>query len=208
MKKWYMALGLGLVALILVGVTMVTPWYSISETTGSIERKEMFTLFEVRSEYNDESGSDSDTQGWDVMKTIPETASVFNITLYLIMGAFILLILFIILLYLASTEKLAFKASGIVALGAMLLLIISPLYMMVALPAALEKDRMPEYSESFFGSEGGSDWGGDIGWFAALIAFVVTLVSGFVTLRLKNQKPASPSEYQEDKKKAINEDMG
>jgi hypothetical protein len=184
-----------IVALILIAMSMVMPWYSLKvkasmsgvssemEMNWYLDRSEMTALGETQtSSYVDVEG---DSEALNVFKTT-------QLFVYLgLVGC----ILGLVGAILVMTEKMSNKIGAVFVCIALILVLLAPFYLMFMFPGAVKNDLddaggasdvLPSgMSESFFGSQEQSisgvsteySWGGGIGWIFALIAFFLILIA-------------------------------
>ncbi len=185
-----------IVALLLMAMSMVMPWYTIKakasmsgvssevEINYYLDRSEIKALGETQTfDYDDESAEKS------------EALNVFRTTRLFVLLGLVGCILGLAGAILVMTEKMSNKVGAIFVLIALILALLAPFYMMFMLPGAFKADFdeaggasevLPSgMSESFFGSQEQSisgvsteySWGGGIGWIFALIAFFIILIA-------------------------------
>ncbi|MEE9151036.1 MAG: hypothetical protein V3U20_04285 [Thermoplasmata archaeon] len=198
-KKALVGTILSLIALIMIGLSLMMPWFAVEYTTSAFDQS-----FTFKSEYyfdhatvsrsgtSEEFEIKYDDENVTASKPI-ETIKTLQIIVYLgIIGC----ILGMIGAALVASEKMSAKVGAVLVLLAVILSLLAPFYIMFALPAAIKDEANEDntYLDSekigtdFFGSakvESNSDpnmtqeitWGGGLGWFFAIIAMVMCVIA-------------------------------
>jgi len=201
-KKAMIGAVFAIVALILLSLTFVTPWYyfdlemEVEGQESTIESRNYFDEAEVTTQIAD-GDEETETEEYD---EDDESTSVFHNTRILIIVAIIGTALGIAGAFVVSLGKLSPKIGSLLILVGLIFALIAPVYMMIELPDAIEEDMeddigpgfefMESLGESFFGSESGttttefgatveydSSWGGTTAWFLSLAAAAVNLIA-------------------------------
>jgi hypothetical protein len=185
-----------IVALLLIAMSMVMPWYSLKvkasmsgvssemEMNWYLDHSEITALEETQTfDYDDESADES------------EVLNAFRTTQTFVYLGLIGCILGLVGAILVMAEKMSNKIGAVLVLIALILVLLAPFYLMFMLPGAVKTDFdeaggasevLPSgMSESFFGSQEQSisgvsteySWGGGIGWIFSFIAFVLILIA-------------------------------
>jgi hypothetical protein len=185
-----------IVALIMIVMAMVMPWYSIKAKVSAsgisseaefnyfLDHSEMKVLDETQTtDYDDDNIGES------------EALNVFKTTQIFVYLGLVGCIMGLIGAVLVMTEKMSNKIGSILVIVALILAILAPVYMMLMLPGAFNADLedsggasgvLPSgITESFFGSQEQSEsgvsteysWGGSTGWLLAFIAAIMLIVA-------------------------------
>jgi hypothetical protein len=200
-------------ALVLLGVSLMVPWYSVTVDWVNGNSVHEYTLQEYRHDGmdSDETISYSDDEFDD-----PNVAQVYNNTLYLTITAFILTIILMIFILLIGLKKTGMVKLGVIlGILAFIFSLAAPIYLMGALPAAYTEEYKESEAtvnpktkqmDSFFGEENinvaGTDydrvWGGATGWYLAIVAFVFTLLASIILMVIIIKPDKEPEKKLED----------
>lgn len=182
------------IALIMVGLSLVVPWYYSEVTISGFGNIEGINIDYYLDHAYAELPGDSEELSYD-----NETAKDYNwvqtfkttqILAFLgIIGCFMGLIGAAMVM----SEKLNSKAGAVLVLLAVILSLIAPLYLMFTLPNAIDKDAEEEGAISFqedmrkdfFGSgkeelmgiSMEASWGGSTGWFLTIFAAIICIIA-------------------------------
>ncbi len=205
-KKAMIGAVLAIVALILLSLTFVTPWYGVTleveteEGTGTMDTDFYFDEMEVTT---DAPGEDEETDTEEYEED-EEPTSVFHNTRIFVIVAIIGTILGMIGAVVVAMNKLSPKIGALLVLVGFIFAIIAPVYLMVELPDAIEEEGAPVdgMEESFFGSEetefGDYSWGGTTAWFLAIVAAVLNILAlGMVITTKSGPERMTTQRYQQ-----------
>lgn len=214
-KKALVGMIFVLVALIMIALSLMMPWYMIEDEhtangAGYTNKMEYYldhiTLSSGTSNVSIEVSYDEEgAQDQEFVKTFQTT----QLFVYLgIIGC----IIGMIGAALVMVGKVSHKAGAVMVLLAVILSLIAPMYLMFSLPAAFKEDyEDPEIKETigkdFFGSTEHtedygfinetvkSSWGGTTGWFLGIIAMVMCIIALVLVAKAKPAaEPAPPAE--------------
>ncbi|MEF8874716.1 MAG: hypothetical protein V5A88_08640 [Candidatus Thermoplasmatota archaeon] len=190
-----------IVAVILLAVTFVTPWYNVSMESsgdgggGEFSSDMYFTEVETTTNGNTETEDYEDGS---------EFESVMNLTRIFTVVAVIGSVIGLMGALLVGLGKLDKKIGAFLAIIGVIFAFVAPLYMMVDLPNAFDEEAGSVYGdegphESFFGSsteeEMGTEietsWGPSVAWYLALVAGVLNII---VLVLVFLSSPASASQ--------------
>jgi uncharacterized membrane protein len=199
-----------IVSLVLIGISLVMPWYTIKMEAGAmgVSTEADINYYLDHAESNVLETTETINYDDEGIKDAAST-NVFKTTQIMVFLGLIGCILGLVGAALVMTDKMNSKVGAMLVLVAFILALLAPIYIMVALPGAYQEEVdeaggsvefLPEgMGKSFFGSEesstdvGGFDmttkysWGGGTGWIFALIAFILLLVA---LLMVAGSKPA------------------
>lgn len=193
-KKAITAMVLAIISVIMLFIIGVLPWFSVTVENG-IEGKEDYTLEEVIVE-TDYGNSEMDLDAIpnaDFDDVADTTSSILKISTILMILVVVLLGLLIWFYYNNIHENIKMFKNILLLLVfiAMLLVLIAPIYYMVAWTEAMD-DASDGLHDSFIGSEEiyGNDttWGPGIGWILAFVCFILILVT-FIYVKLSEEVP-------------------
>ncbi|MEF8874535.1 MAG: hypothetical protein V5A88_07695 [Candidatus Thermoplasmatota archaeon] len=181
-----------IVALILLSMTFVTPWYRSTQERGDMTMDQDYYFDESKTSINDR---EADSQEYDDAE-MREVGSVFDNTRIFVISAMVGTILGIIGALLVAINIASPKIGAMLVIIGFIFAIIAPIYMAIDLPNAFEKewedeseDELATYQEGmakhFFGSsyeeingvEVDASWGGSTAWFLAIIAAFINLIA-------------------------------
>lgn len=204
---------LAIVALILLSLTFVTAWYSVTFEVGDEDMTNDF--------YFTETESDGETEEYEDDSDVGDT---FSNTRILVVVAIIGTILGIIGALMVAMEKMSPKIGAILVLIGFIFALIAPVYLMVELPNAMEEDEtgVEGMQEDFFGSEetdfGDISWGGTTAWFMAIVAGILNIVAmGLVITTKEGPEPVQrqqppqeqpPQGWEEEPEPEYEEEIG
>jgi amino acid transporter len=223
MKKWILAFVFALIAVILLGVALMMPWYNVTgKTSGGGSDYEVtydYKLQEATRITEDEEETISYTnETFEDLKVVP----VFNNTFYMTILALVMAILLLVFAILGGLKGGKLPVLGVIfGVLAFIFALIAPMYMMIGIPAAITEEweeakkeaeennwdapDKPIQAESFFGSEESEEgtngdsvktelsWGGSTGWFLAIVAFVFALLAFVNMLNVMRESKAGPT---------------
>lgn len=188
-KKTLVGLVLSLIVVVLLGVALVGPWYSM-KMEGTVMDVEMevkadATLTEMKAE----GMGVTTTKKWSDEDAPENQAKLYTNVYYIAIVTLVIAIISLICLILSGIGKLGIKIAGI-KIGAILLLItmifaiVAPVYFAVAVPGAMHEDSAT-WDKGFMGSEEEAGmkttWGPGYGWYLAIVAFVLALIGMIFT---------------------------
>jgi amino acid transporter len=192
-----------LLAVIMMGISMVLPWYTITTEVGGKKVMELSSSF---SGLTADDGNETESKGWGekpIDELYDNQAGVFTIAMIMTILGLVFAILLLIGAVMAKKGK-GKKLAVIFGLLAFLFCLLAPILLMAMHPGAVAQDYKDNYKtdpegkgphDSFFGSEEAFgfkiSWGGGVGWIMAMIGFIFALL-GFI-LALKLPKPAYSS---------------
>ncbi len=218
------------VGVVLAGVALASNWYqesgSYSYTYGTFSVSGSFTY--VVNLFGTACGtvttSTASTTACSSNSTgATNTHSVFTVTLiFVVLGLVLGVVAFVFGLLGAFSRRAPSKLMGMLpmlfALLAAVLMLLAPVYMMVALPGAIQADQKAAMSSSsgsttiggacpnsgpnttFFGgcstSQGSVSWGGSLGWYLAFGAFVLFLVGAVLFIRTRKSAETATAQPQ------------
>jgi len=197
-KKAAIGTVLVLVALVMMGISLVMPWYTNENTSSAND-----ISISIRLNYHlDHASFETDFpdvpgysfNGTDDIDYDDETISemnfvkTFQTTSMLVILGLIGCVLGLIGAALVALGKMKRSIGAILVLIAVIMCLLSPLYLMVSLIPAFEDDGMIMTSDDptgFFGSEKSIEdgvtiehnWGGAIGWFLPIIAAIICIIA-------------------------------
>ncbi len=185
-KKVLVGLVLSLIVVVLLGVALVGPWYSMKMEGGGIEVKADATLTETKAEALGVTA----TTKWSDEDAPENQAKLYTNVYYIMIVTLVVAIISLICLILSGIGKLGIKIAGI-KIGAILLLltmifaIVAPAYFAAAVPGAMHEDDAT-WDKGFMGSEEEAGvkttWSPGYGWYFAVVAFVLALIGMIITL--------------------------
>lgn len=191
---------LGIVAVILLVLSLTMPWWTMNEEKprGYNEEGTYETTTRVSPEALPQYSSSEDETS--------NTTETTNMTSWMATIGTIATTISVVLIGMAvPAEKNNLKKIGVVLMiVGIIFALVAPIYMMTSFPDAIKDDQftdsqqeVPDHdhpAKSFFGSysEDGSDaeqdWGGGMGWFMSLIAGVLLIVS-LILVVIGSSKP-------------------
>jgi predicted RNA-binding Zn-ribbon protein involved in translation (DUF1610 family) len=208
LKRALVGIILVLLALILIGASLVMPWYkneskmSGNGMSASISLDYYFDHAKFSSDFPDAGGiyinASSEELSYDDEPVrnfnFPKT---FGMTRVIVILGLLGCIFGLFGAALVALGKLKPSIGALIVFIALILCIIAPIYLMAALPSAFEADgmTMPGGDDlTFFGSEkeslsGGTQefiWGPTIGWFLAIFAVIFNI---FALILVATSKP-------------------
>ena len=201
-KKAMIGAVMAIIAVILIGISLVMPWYVVSAKTegmGQSAESNMDFYLDHAGMKNPLTG-EYETHSYSEDNTTSNVKNTFQTTQMLdIVGLVLVLVGFIGALMLAMGKMKKNIAIILVLLG-FIFALIAPMYLMTSLPPAIKADSggyAPKMGDSFFGSEsenlGGVSmtisWGGGMGWFMALIAAVLMILALIFVFLSKPEEP-------------------
>lgn len=196
-KKAAVGTVLVIIALVMMGISIVMPWYmnefkmssgGVSMTSGMNYYLDHLELesglaasIDPENATNEIPYDDEEAKDLNFVKTF---RMVQNLIILGIVGC----VIGIIGAILVASGKMKRSVGAVLVLIAVILCLIAPLYLMVSLPSAFEDDGMIMTSDeatNFFGSEKSTEegittehnWGGTIGWFLPIIAAVLCIIA-------------------------------
>ena len=200
-----------LVALIMVGISFVMPWYSLTaEISSTVVSSSMDTDYYLDHAEMEAMG-ETQTIDYEDTEGDSKALDVFNTTKLMVILGIVGCIIGLIGAAMVMVGKMSNKLGTILVLIALILTVLAPIYMMFALPAAFDEDMgdtggegaASGMGESFFGSEksetdlgsAGSmtteyTWGGGTGWIMAFIAFILLIVALIMVVKSTTPEPA------------------
>jgi hypothetical protein len=191
------------IVLLLLGLTLFGPWWSISITSsGSFLNYSSETSFKLREMSTTRTSGASTTAStrsygelleevrrWDYEETVDDTIGSINLTFYMVVAALVLAVMSIIV---------CFRGPKTIVLAALLVAsLLPPAYFTFGFPAAVNKDfedmgfgGAPAFEVSFMGSttstSGGTTskarWGPGWGWFSSATAAGIALIGVLVVM--------------------------
>ncbi len=190
--KWKLPVICMLVGIILMSIALVLPWYQMSYEYDSSEG----TMGAGADQFIHMDSGDQTKWSFVMSETLGMVG--------LVIGVIALMFLLI-----SSLGGQPSKMPMIFTLIAAILCILAPMILMATLPGAFEADakeanddwEQPDhdaYTKSFFGSyedkedDSKDSWGGDVGWFLAIVAFVMFLLAFIFILRGKKTQAPAP----------------
>ncbi len=206
-KKAMIGAVMAIIAVILIGISLIMPWYGINAKTEAMGQSA-----EVNMDfYLDHAGmknpltGEYETHSYSEGNTTSNMKNVFQTTQMLdIVGLVLVLVGFIGAIMLAMGKMKKNIAVILVLLG-FIFALIAPMYLMTALPPAMKDDMggststmfSSKIGDSFFGSDSHSisgasmtvSWGGSTGWFMALIAAVLMILALIFVFLSKPEEP-------------------
>ena len=213
-KKAMIGAVMAIIAVILIGITMFTPWYSIqatgsSGTTSAQSNVDFyFTHYETHTTTNEGGQTQSSTNDYD---KYAEIGKVFGTTMLLAILTLVFSILGVIAALLVAFGKLKPTIGALLILPVIILAFITPLYLMTALPPAGKDAGGPggffsstadKMSKQFFGSDSISymgvyisiNWGGALAWFLSFIAGIISIIA-MIFVFLSKPEERMPLQY-------------
>ncbi len=208
-KKWLIEMSLAVAAIVLmVLASFVCDWWAYKEETENKEedyyREGGFKLslteqtVYVKTEEDGEKDEEEDSTDYsdsEFEENFENTVKTFKIVQYLAYGSIVVGVLFLVTIILPGADIVTIKKETVisVALLAVFLCFVAPLFLMFQLPTAFEHDLTEDGADddedspltSFWGSNSESDdgnsyeetWGGSTGWFLFIIAGSVQIAS-------------------------------
>jgi len=223
-KKAMIGAVLAIVALILLSLTFVTPWYGVTidmEAEGETATIDTDFYFDESEMTTDIPGEDEETETEEYDED-DEPTSVFHNTRIFVVVAIIGTALGIIGALLVAINKLSPKIGAMLVLIGFIFAIIAPTYMMIQLPDAIGEeiedgeddlggvDFLEGMADDFFGSESGTttfgfveveydaSWGGTTAWFLAIVAAVLNILAlGMVVTTKSGPERMTTQRYQQ-----------
>ncbi len=216
MNKSLVAMVCGIIAIVLIGIAMVMPWYhgqsEIESEDYSSKSSADAKLYEVTNKWEDNDESEEETTAYsdsDYKDAHPNTVNLFNMIMIIAIIGLVLAVLFVIFVVVAGKGKISTKIGGIFGILAFVFLLLAPLLLMAMFPNAMEEDAKEDIEDwedpfedkdaspfkDFFGSIDEDDtkmsWGGSIGWFLSLIAAIFALIGAIIAFTYKKPAPAA-----------------
>lgn len=180
-KKVLVGLVLSLIVVVLLGVALVGPWYSMKMEGGGIEVKADATLTETKAEGMGVTA----TTKWSDEDAPENQAKLYTNVYYIAIVTLVVAIISLICLILSGIGKLGIKIGAILLIITMIFAIVAPAYFAAAVPGAMHEDDAT-WDKGFMGSEEEAGvkttWGPGYGWYFAVVAFVLALIGMIITL--------------------------
>lgn len=197
---------LGAIAVVLAIVAMIGPWWTLQSqaTFGpvSMNAHNEFGLFGASAFFQMGSTSSSNTTNYN---DAPHVGSVFTLATILLVLGLIVGIGMVVVGAMSRSRPSFRRWGGILGVLAFLVLLIGTLYVMSALPDAVNQDSgAPSYGTTFSGFWGTKTstigsfgqasvvWAAGWGWYIALVAAIVFLVAGVVLFSAKEPATSAP----------------
>ena len=201
-RKALFALILCVSSLILMSVSVPRPWYQLSMESGGVE-----TQIDVFFEHGEitvyEDGEVSTTT--DNYDNRPNIKTVMGNTYGLICLGLFVLVIGLMVIVLNILEKIGNRSTAILLVFAAVFILLTPLYMMFALPPAIGDDfadlegtgmlPVEPMSETFFGSNedvNNAKWGGGPGWFLTIFTAVFIGTAAMLLLFSRHRTRVAP----------------
>ena len=199
----------GLVGIVLVAASFVGPWWTLSVSVSvvgiNVDADADFGLFGATSHTTTLAGSSTATVNYS---DNPNIGSVFRLAMiFMVLGAGFGGLM-IALSALSGARPNLRKFSALMGVLAFVLALLGPLYVMTALPAAVNQESGGGTTtgfaiDGFFGSESVSLFGNTVaisyaggwGWYLALVGAIVLLVGAVASLRATKVAPAGAPMY-------------
>ena len=206
-KKPIIAMIFVLLAVIMIGVTLMMPWWGMSIDSAGTKGYYNFKLtgFEMSVGGLTVSGSYNEKiLGTNSFKdTSPKTVGVFDTMMYLTIIVLIMAILGIIFVVLAMTGKIKPKIAAIILIISFIIALLTPVLFAVQLPAAIKDDSQGSTNspEGFMGTKTNTtgnvtttlNWGPQLGWILMLVG-VVFLILGASTMFGAESRKTAPQQ--------------
>ncbi len=193
---------LGALAVVLVIAAVIGPWWVV-DTTGrlggfTVTSHAEYNLFGRTETSQSNLSSSSNTTAY---ASLPQTGSVFGVALILCGLGLVLGVGAVLIGVLPGANPPFRRFATVAGVLAFLLLLIAPVYVMSALPGAVNQDSGASSSNAFSGfwgtrsaSFGGflsatTTWAAGWAWYAALVAAIVFLMASVAMVA--SRKPAS-----------------
>lgn len=194
---------LGVIAVVLAIAAIVGPWWVVDSTASFGPLSETghadYGLFGGTSTTKGNLSSSTNTTNY---ADTPAIGSVFSVATILSILGLVLGIGMLVIAALPGANP-SFRRFALITGGlAFIVLLVASLYVMSALPGAVNQDSgggptsttfsgfWGTKSVSFFGAQATVTWAAGWGWYLALVAGIVFLVAGVVMLA--SRKPAMP----------------
>lgn len=186
-KKLLIGILLAVVSLVLMGISLATPWYhqsvelTLLGTTTESDTKYYLNHVECEIDGETESTDYDDLEDNKVVDTFHTTQTM---AILGVVGT----ILALLGVALVAMKKLGKKIAIILVLVGLILAIIAPLYLMATLPGAFKEageiagEKGPHKSFSGSSKEGGEEgeyknsWGPATAWYLALVAALLLII--------------------------------
>lgn len=216
-KKSLIGLVFTVLALLLLCVSFLLPWYSVhidsktSTVGGTVETHHDFYAYFDHWKIVSESGdnTEEDIEDYD---SGSELEKVFHNTMILTLIAMLMTGLGVVGLFLLKGGKMGHKLVSLIIAIAFIFSLVAPLYLMMSLPDAMEENNVnylqtgDEINEKFFGEDeiGGSffgvegevkiNWGGDLSWYMVIAAAGLNAVGAMSALMAGRSETSGVSE--------------
>ncbi len=202
---------IGVIAIVLAIVAVFGPWWTVQSQASaqvgpislSLNAHTELGLFGASSFFQMGSTSNSNTTNYD---SSPQVGSVFTLATVLLVLGLIVGIGMLVVGAMAGSKPSFQRLSGILGVLAFVILLLGLLYVMSALPSAVNQDS----SASAFGTNFSGFWGANTttfggfgqasvvwsagwGWYAAMVASVVFLAAGVALFAAKRPAPVPPA---------------
>lgn len=197
---------LGVVAVVVAIIAVIGPWWTF-EAHGSFggfsySGNDQFGLFGGSSAAQAGSSSSSNTTSYTDM---PHIGSVFTLATLLLAAGLVIGIGMIVVGTLSASKPSFSRLGGILGILACVIVLVSPLYVMSALPGAVNQDSGAATSSTtvngFWGSEtrnfgsfaqANLTWAAGWGWYLALAAAIIFLVAAVALFSSSRRVAVSP----------------
>ncbi len=193
---------IGVVAVVLAIVAMIGPWWTLAASGSfgpiSMTGNDDFGLFGGTSSFQMGTTSSSNTTNY---ANAPHVGAVFSIASILLILGLVIGIGMLLVGAMSASRPSFGRLSGMLGVLAFIVLLISSLYVMSALPDAVNQDTGSASSgitvSGFWGTKTSSfgsfasatvTWNAGWAWYVALIAAIIFLVAGILLLLAR--KPA------------------
>lgn len=201
---------LGVIAVVLVIVGIIGPWWtvqaqanlSVGPVSMSLNAHNEFGLFGAAAFFQMGATSSSNTTNYN---DAPHVGAVFLLATILLVLGLICGIGLVVVGAMSGSRPSFQRLGGLLGVLSFVILLIGTLYVMSALPDAVNQDSgAPSYGTAFsgfwgtktsaFGSFGQASvvWSAGWGWYIALVAAIVFLVAGVVLFVARRPAMASP----------------
>lgn len=201
---------IGVIAVVLAIVAIIGPWWTLQAQANfqvgpvsvSFNAHNEFGLFGASAFFQMGSTSSSNTTNYN---DAPHVGSVFTLAMILSVLGIILGAGFVVVGAMSGSRPSFQRLGGILGILAFVVLLIGTLYVMSALPDAVNQDSgAPSYGTTFSGFWGTKTttigtfgqtsvvWSAGWGWYVALVAAIVFLVAGVALLMARRPSMVSP----------------
>lgn len=194
---------LGIVGVVILIAAMVGTWWSNSVSASALGQtwtgQSDYGLLGGQATSNSPAGSRSEPIDYAQSRNVQ---AAFQMTSVLLLLAILLGVLFVVVGALSWRRSNLRKAAAILGVLAFALALLAPLYLMAALPAAINNDSgtggtgfevtgfWGSQTTTFFGLSATAAWGPGWAWYLTLAAAIVLLVGGVAAFRAP--RPATP----------------
>jgi hypothetical protein len=181
-----------IIVIILLGLSLALPWYTESSDGEAYVNYSFGGIEDV---------DDSEVTPWDDISSLEAMKGVYNLTFILTIVSLILVILILIGTIAVLIFDIDKRIIILFSLLAFLFCILSPVVFAALHPGAVETDFKNIFQveeipvegpwESFIGDQGDQGWGPGIGWYFAIISFILIIIIFIMSFKLPDPEPAT-----------------